>query len=109
MRLAMLAAALIWGTAAAAQRYDLSGTVLDEKSHPIAGATVYIYTASVREGTSPFCPSCYPDCGKKAKTDERGAFGIVSLDPALLFKVLAVAEGYSPRFVEKIADRKSVV
>src|SRR5262245_58361713 len=66
---------------------------------PVAGASVLIYTARVREGTSPFCPSCYADCGKRDATDAGGRFAIPSLDPGLVFRVLVLADGYTPRFL----------
>jgi CheY-like chemotaxis protein len=45
-----------------------------------------------RRGTSPFCPSVYPDCGKRAKTAGDGGFAIESLDPQLIFRVLVVED-----------------
>src|SRR5262245_14991938 len=94
---------MICGAAGAAERLDLHGTVQDTDGAPIVGATVYIYEAGVRVGTSMLCPSCYVDCGKKVKTDETGAFTITSLDPELLFKVLAVAKDHLPDLRTKIA------
>ena len=86
----------------AATKPDLTGKVLDTTGKPIGGATAFIYTAAVKKGTSPFCPSCYADCGKKAVTNADGAFTIESLDPELIFRVLVVADGYTPAFVSKV-------
>jgi len=84
-------------------RLDLTGTVVAEgDSTPIKRATVFVYTAAVRRGTSPFCPSCYPDCQKSATTDKHGRFRIEALDPELVFRVLVVAENHQPRFVSKV-------
>ena len=72
------------GVSAPLPRPDLVGRVLSAHTgEPLAGAHVYIYTAAVRKGTSPFCPSCYVDCGKSATTDAEGRFAIESLDPDL--------------------------
>jgi hypothetical protein len=81
------------------ERSALQGTVVGPKGAPVQGATVFIYTAGPRVGTSPFCPSCYLDCRKSALTDAAGAFEISDLDAALIFRILAVAEGCEPQFV----------
>jgi protocatechuate 3,4-dioxygenase beta subunit len=86
----------------AATRPDLKGKVLNADGKPIVGATALMYTAAVKHGVSPFCPSCYADCGKKAVTDADGTFTITSLDPELVFRVLVVADGYKPAFVKKV-------
>src|SRR2546423_1773204 len=78
------------------------GAVRSPDRKPVAGATVAIYTAGPRTGTSTYCPSCYPDCVKSATTDAAGTFTIRSLDPGLIFRVLVVAEGFAPQFVEKV-------
>jgi uncharacterized GH25 family protein len=83
-------------------RPDLDGRVVDQAGAPLRGATVFIYTAAARVGINPYCPSCYADCAKSAKTDDTGAFAIRSLDPDLIFRVLVVREGYRPAFVEKV-------
>src|SRR5436190_19453713 len=80
-----------------AARPDLLGRVLATNGLP--RATVFISTAGPKVGTSTFCPSCYADCRKSAKTDAQGNFKIESLDPQLRFHVLVVAPGYEPKFV----------
>ena len=85
------------------RRPDLIGFVIGPKDNAVPGATVYIYTAKVKEGTSPYCPSCYIDCGKKVTTDSNGFFKIQSLDPELTFRILTVCEGYEPVFVDDVA------
>ena len=84
--------------APATARPDLSGVVMAGEK-PVLRAIVYVYTAGPRVGTSPYCPSCYADCGKRATTDKSGAFKIPSLDPQLIFRILVVAEGYETMFV----------
>lgn len=79
-------------------RPDITGTVLDIAGKPVEGAIVRIWTAGARVGVNPYCPSCYLDCGKTAKSDAAGAFAIKSLDPTLVFRVLFVAKGYEPKF-----------
>lgn len=93
---------MLFGYIALADKPDLTGVIYGVNDQPLAGATVYVYTAGVKEGTSPYCPSCYADCGKKATTDDQGRFTIPALDPELLFKILVVAENFSPVFVEYV-------
>lgn len=81
---------------------DLTGKVVNADGAPLAAARVFIYTARPRMGTSPLCPSCYPDCTKDTATDEGGRFTIPDLDGALLFRVLAFAEGFRPQLTEHI-------
>jgi hypothetical protein len=103
MRCATLALTLALLTCSArADAPNLTGIVLDDSGRPVTGARVMLYTAGVRSGTSPMCPSCWADCAKSATTSGDGAFRIASLDPQLVFRVLVVAEGYKPAFVEKV-------
>lgn len=86
---------------AGAERPALNGRVLDDKGAPLPKATVFIYTAAPKTGAGLTCPSCYPDCNKKAGTDAGGKFSIPSLDPNLTFRLLVVAGGYQTTFVPK--------
>ena len=95
MSLPLLTALLLL---AGPDRPDLAGRVVGESGRPVAGARVLIDSAGVRAGTSPLCPSCYLDCRKSAETDGDGRFRIASVDPELIFNVLAIAEGYRPAF-----------
>jgi hypothetical protein len=90
-------------------RPDLSGRVVNYAGEPLRGATALIYTAAARVGINPYCPSCYADCAKSAKTDDAGAFIIHSLEPDLIFRVLVVCEGYQPEFVEKVDPFKGPI
>jgi beta-lactamase regulating signal transducer with metallopeptidase domain/uncharacterized GH25 family protein len=92
----------------AAARPDLNGTVHTKDGAPLT-ATIFIATAGPKTGTSTFCPSCYADCAKQAKADAKGSFKIESLDPQLIFRILVVAKGYKPKFVEKIDPAKGPV
>lgn len=85
---------------------DLSGVVTDMEGKPLAQMSVHIYTAAVRAGVSPLCPGCYTDCAKYAITDPEGRFLIPDLDPELIFRVLAVGDGYKPQFVDKVDPTK---
>jgi beta-lactamase regulating signal transducer with metallopeptidase domain len=82
-------------------RPDLIGRVQRADGQP-ASATVFIDSAGPKVGTSPYCPSCYADCRKKAKTDSSGNFKIESLDPDLLFRILVVGDGYKPKYVAHV-------
>lgn len=83
-------------------RPDLTGRVTHADGSPVPKATILIYTAGPKHGTSSLCPSCYPDCSKKAQTDADGRFKIESLDPNLLFRLLVVAGGEESTFVSKV-------
>lgn len=93
---------------AAMPRPDLAGTVEAKDGSPIQ-ATVFIYTAGPKVGTSPFCPSCYADCQKSAKADAQGRFQIDSLDPQLVFRVLAAAKGFRPQFIDQVDPTNGLV
>lgn len=106
----VVALVLAHATPAMADRPDLIGRVICEQTQePIQGATVFIYTAGVRTGTNPFCPSCYPDCGKRSRTGEDGRFHIAALDPGLIFRVLIVADGYEPLFETGVDPYKGAI
>jgi hypothetical protein len=92
--------------ARAETRPDLTGTVAACDGTPIAGASVFIYTAGPKQGTSSLCPSCYADCQKQAQSDAGGRFKIEALDPALQFRLLVVSAGYESRFVSKVDPAK---
>jgi beta-lactamase regulating signal transducer with metallopeptidase domain/uncharacterized GH25 family protein len=94
--------------ATVANRPDLTGMVETKSGQPVQ-ATVFIDTAGPKVGTSSFCPSCYADCAKSAKADAEGKFVIKSLDPQLIFQILAVAPGYKPKFVSKVDPAKGPV
>jgi len=80
---------------------DLHGRVRFEDNTPVTNATVFIYTAGPKTGSAVVCPSCYPDCGKQAKTDSQGEFIIAALDPNLLFRLLVIAPDCESKFVSK--------
>ena len=109
-RWSVLAMFLVTAAATAAfseARPDLTGQILAKSGAPLpVPATVFIATAGPKVGTSPFCPSCYADCQKRAKTDAKGNFVIKSLDPQLTFQILAVAKGYKPKYVSKVDPAK---
>jgi hypothetical protein len=71
----------------------MRGAVVDPAGKPIAGARLDIATAAPRIGPGVFCPSCYRDCAKSTRTDERGRFEIGDLDRKLKFTVLITAPG----------------
>lgn len=103
MRIALLTLVLAATTSLAAPaRPEMSGHVADPSGRAIPGATVYVYTAGVRTGTSTMCPSCWADCGKSVVTGDDGSFHIASVSPDLVFRLLVVAEGYEPAFVTRV-------
>src|SRR4051812_19741761 len=78
---------------------DVAGRVTGDAGASVPSAPLFVYTAGPKVGTSPFCPSCYPDCGKSAKTDATGNFTLPGLSTELRFQLLVVAKGYVPQFV----------
>lgn len=87
----------------------LTGTVSDTNNVAVPGATVFIYSAGPRVGTSSFCPTCYPDCRKSDVTDAKGSFTIKDLDPSLMFRLLVVSKNFRPLFVPQTDPIKSPV
>jgi hypothetical protein len=61
-----------------------------------------VSTAAPREGVAVFCPSCYLDCGRTATTGADGEFSFTGLDPSLVFRLVATAEGHRSRVSDKI-------
>src|SRR4051812_31704533 len=57
-----------FGETSPAPRPDLMGQVQTKEGAPIKGVTAFIETAGPKVGSSPYCPSCYADCRKSAKT-----------------------------------------
>ncbi|MBV9493984.1 MAG: carboxypeptidase regulatory-like domain-containing protein [Acidobacteria bacterium] len=88
---------------------DLTGTVVDDKGKPLAGARVYVNGAFPKLGVSAVCPTCYRDCGKNEAADAKGAFRLRALDDLLVFDILAVADGYEPRFAQRVDPKRGMV
>jgi len=86
----------------AADRVTVTGNVVTTAGQPVAQATVIVYSAGVKVGYSTYCPTCYPDCGKRTISDANGAFVIAGLSSDLRFRLLVVREGYRPTFVPRI-------
>jgi hypothetical protein len=85
-----------------ANNVTLTGKVTDDAGKPIEHATVMVYHAGVKHGYSTFCPSCYPDCGKRAFTDASGTYSFTSLNPDLWFELIVVHDGYVPLSIAKV-------
>ncbi len=73
---------------------NFSGKVVDESNKPVEGAIVVIATARPKAGPSMMCPSCYPDCAKRAITNSNGEFELKELDEQLLFQLSVGANGH---------------
>ncbi len=84
---------------------DLNGVVTSGGA-PASKVTVLIYTAHPKSGPSAYCPSCYPDCSKRATTAADGSFHIPKLADWLKFRVLLVGSGYEPKFVGGVDPAK---
>ena len=88
--------------AADASGVDLTGTISTRDGKPIAGAHVVMYTAGPRRGMNLLCPSCYPDCQKRAQTDAQGKFVVPQLDRELIFTVVVIAAGHQPVLLKSV-------
>jgi hypothetical protein len=109
LSLAGLCGALSVARATMAAKDDglsVAGRILNEQNQPIPKATVYVYSAGPREGTIPYCPTCYVDCGKRAATGADGRFQIAGLNSTLVFQLLVVAEGHRPQILKKVDPQK---
>ncbi len=82
----------------------VSGRISDATGAPVVDATVFVYTAAPKVGTSALCPSCYPDCGKTTRSDAEGKFSLPSLSSELVFRLLVVAKAHAPKFIPNIAE-----
>lgn len=108
----MIIASLILLAVSTGEKFQIEGFVRssdDAASSVIRDARVYVYTARPRKGTSPFCPSCYPDCQKQTRTDGSGHFAIPAQDSSLIFRLLVVAEDHEPLFVEKVDPKEKPI
>jgi hypothetical protein len=96
------ALALLFGLAGvlpAAEGPTLVGVIRDPDNYPLPHATVFIFSAKPREGAGTISPTCYPNCGKRARTDAEGQFKIPAVDPELIYRLLVVAHGHRPHFI----------
>jgi hypothetical protein len=81
---------------------EVTGRVTTASGTPLQGATVFVYTAAPKTGTSALCPSCYPDCGKTAQSNAAGNYSLAGLSSELVFRLLVVAKGHAPKFVARV-------
>src|SRR5260370_5774501 len=84
------------------ERATINGRVVTDSGDPVDHATVMVYAAGVKKGYSTYCPTCYPDCGKRTFTDAQGAFTLQGLNSDLWFRLLIVHDGYRATFVQKL-------
>ena len=73
------------------ETFRLGGVVSNLEGEPVIGARIDISTAAPKSGSGLFCPSCYSDCAKTAKSDKQGRFEFTGLNPTLKFRLLATA------------------
>jgi len=90
--------ALVTGVRAA-ERPPIVGVIRGADGQPLPDARVFIYTGKPRLGVGVTCPSCYPDCGKRARTGPEGEFQIPSVDPELTYRLIVLAKGHRPMFI----------
>ena len=81
---------------------QVEGRVINTNGLAVADATVSIFYAVPRDGKTTICPTCYPDVGKKTKTDAQGNFKITGVNPDLKFRLLVTASGYRPDFIKNV-------
>jgi hypothetical protein len=75
--LALLLALPLCGVAATMQPIPedsatINGTIVDDSGQPAKDATVFVYSARLKQGYAIVCPTCWIDCGKRAATDAQG-------------------------------------
>lgn len=97
---ALLLALPLCGVAATAKPMPedsatINGTIVDDSGQPAKDATVFVYSARLKQGFAIVCPTCWIDCGKRADTDTQGRFTITGLSPALKFRLLVVKDGFT--------------
>jgi hypothetical protein len=97
--LALLLALPLCGVAATAKPISedsaaINGTIVDDSGQPAKDATVFVYSAHLKNGYAIVCPTCWIDCGKRADTDAHGQFTITGLNPRLKFRLLVVKDGF---------------
>lgn len=80
----------------------IEGVIGGAGGQPVSNAWVFVYSAVPREGPSILCPTCYPDCVKRARTDAQGHFVIEPVNPDLMFRLLVLAKGYRPDFIKDV-------
>jgi hypothetical protein len=82
---------------------NINGTVTNNDGRPIEGAIVVILSAQPRSGPSMLCPSCYPDCAKRAITKTDGTYSIENVSDSLKFQ-LACGAAEHQGYVSSMAD-----
>src|SRR5262245_59129591 len=90
-----------------AEPTDITGEVLDEGGEPVVGAQIFVESAHPRKGSGTVCPSCYPDCMKRSRTDAKGEFKLPAMDGSLLFRLLFVGKGYEAKAMDKVEALQS--
>jgi protocatechuate 3,4-dioxygenase beta subunit len=73
----------------------ITGTIVDDSGRPAKDATVYVYSARLKQGYAIVCPTCWIDCGKRADTNAQGQFTITDLNPTLKFRLIIVKDGFT--------------
>lgn len=81
---------------------EITGQIRQTDGTPLAGTTIRVSTARLRTGSSPMCPSCWADCAKSAQTDASGNFRIPNVNDKLVFRLLALADGFTPSYIDKV-------
>ncbi len=92
----------VFTASAAEEPGRLEGSIGAAGGQSVSNAWVFVYSAAPREGPSVLCPTCYPDCVKRARTDAQGRFIIEPVDPNLMFRLLVLAKGYRPDFIKDV-------
>jgi hypothetical protein len=96
------AVCLVAAAVGAEEQGRLEGIIGAAGGQPVSNAWVFVYSAAPREGPSVLCPTCYPDCVKRTRTDARGEFKIEPVNPSLMFRLLVLAKGYRPDFIKDV-------
>ncbi len=85
---------------AADEPSKLEGAVTTTDGAPVGNALVVVYSAAPRDGGTAPCPTCCPDCGKRARTDAQGHFSIAGVKEDSLYRLLVAAKGFRPDYIK---------
>lgn len=89
-----------WPSSAAQEQGTLEGVISSADGQPVADALVVICTAKPREvDFSSVCSSCYPECGKRGRTNAKGEFSIGPVNAELRYQLAVAAAGFQATFI----------
>lgn len=95
---------LFFPTVAHAAAAQLSGRVVDQDGKPLV-AEVSIDSGAPKAVARTICEWCCRECSRKVTTDKKGQFLLREVDPAMRYRLLAMAKNHDPAFVDVDPDQ----